>query len=113
MTSFSYSLGQVLSPERKKFHSCVIKCSPLSILPETFSHDVLLISEEKKIIHCHKCVLVARSGITDLLIYFYNLYTEYFQSMLLMGWREVLEYIPWQLYFFSYTSQATVIQLSG
>lgn len=36
--------------------------------------DLTLVSSEGKSLHCHRCVLVARS--------------EYFRSMLLMGWRE-------------------------
>ena len=64
--------------------------------PHSSPHDVILVAtlEGHKEIKCHKCILVTRSGqlqiiiiITFIIVIFS--YIDYFQSMLLMGWREV------------------------
>ena len=81
-------------------------CKPLTLprpklklkrLPD-FS-DLSLTSKEDKTIRCHRCVLVARSGrVSQISIISYSskytvclitVYSEYFRSMLLMGWKEV------------------------
>lgn len=59
--------------------------------------DLSLTSIDGKVIHCHRCVLVARSGEQDniirtyclLLTPMFFLFSDYFRSMLLMGWKEV------------------------
>ena len=63
--------------------------------PDSSPHDVILVAklEGDKAIRCHKCILVARSGKIFIYLFIYLFSSDYFQSMLLMGWREVGELI--------------------
>jgi hypothetical protein len=65
-------LEEIISSRCKPF-SCSLS-HQVTLDRTAAPHDVVLISEEGKEIHCHKCLLVSRS--------------DYFQSMLLMGWKE-------------------------
>lgn len=73
----------------------------LNVKHSPVPHDVVLVSEEGEEIECHKCILVARSGTATLyalvlLCYMCSeadyCFVDYFQSMLMMGWREVCTY---------------------
>lgn len=91
----------------------IIPRSPLQLRRQTEFSDIILISKEGKSIQCHKCVLVARSGMfatsaptwtattcirqiilmataawNFVLLTLYVFSLEYFRSMLLMGWKE-------------------------